>query len=884
MERFKYLLKLGLFMVTKEEAKKKIKELVNTFKSNYENYKNLSEADVETKLIEELFIGVLGWTKNDFIKRAKAMRGEKKGHADYAFHINDKIVFFLEVKKVGIHLDKEADKQVISYALSKRIPFAVSTNFERLKIFCVEGQDIIKKKLRVLDNPDDYINRFEDLWLLSKESFEKNQILKIAEDEGRLKKRVSIDKTLLDDLMHIRSLIANDIEKTYSEKYEINEKDEIIQRIIDRLIFIRRCEDIGINPDNISLEEIRRLPDNKAYPKLKDIFKKYNDTYNSGLFAIAKDNDCDKIDINGAIIKKLAYYLYESKDKEYIYNFDWIDADVLGQVYEQYLGKILAQTKSGKAKLKNGQVHRKEQGIYYTPTYIVDYIVKNTVGELLKDKKVDINKIKILDPACGSGSFLIKAFDYMDNALSLKEDAKQYRIDKQGSYSIKTEILKNNIYGVDLDNKAVEITKLNLLLKAAEKERRLPDEIDEHIRPGNSLIEDETIAGLNAFKWVDDFKEGSFDVIIGNPPYGAELNEDERKFISLNYETAKSYKNTALIFIEKSINLLKKGGLLSLIVPKSLAYSQAWKPCRDLVSKDLMKIVDVSKAFEDVLLEQVVFILKKGSNKKKYIIETIDYTNKIEVDKIYINKTDTIIVHPESKEFNLFEKITSKCINMGVISKTSRGLPFQKFISKAKSRNKIFRGNHISRYYLCASDEYLNEINKKNKKIQFLMQPKILSQRIVAHVTKPKDHIIIMSMLDKEGILTLDTIENTIVTDKKYYLETILAIFNSKLASWFAYRYIFANAIRTMDLDNYYVSKLPIPNNIDIKIQEKMLTLINRIIGLNKKLNELGDKNTSETSKLREEIDKTDKEIDELVYNLYGLTEKEKKIIEESLK
>src|SRR3989338_10095872 len=241
--------------------------------------------------------------------------------------------------------------------------------------------------------------------------------------------------------MQIRGLIASDLGKQYPGKYQINEQEEIIQRILDRLIFIRRCEDIGINPENMLIEDIRRLPDNKAYPKLKEIFRRYNEVYNSGLFAIAKDNDCDKVDINGAIIKKLAYNLYESKDKNYIYNFDWIDADILGQVYEQYLGKVLEQTKSGKAKLKDGQAHKKEQGIYYTPTWVVEYIVKNTIGELLKDKKTNTNKIKILDPACGSGSFLIKAFDYLNSNFSSSDAAKQKKIDSQGIYSIKTEIL-----------------------------------------------------------------------------------------------------------------------------------------------------------------------------------------------------------------------------------------------------------------------------------------------------------------------------------------------------------------------------------------------------------------------------------------------------------
>ena len=326
-------------------AKKQIEALIEDFKVNYQQYKTEQEANTETKLIEPLF-NILGWTKADFEKRAKTRRESKRGFADYAFKIDGRTVFFLEAKRIGVPLEKEADKQVISYALSKRIPFAVSTNFEELKIFCVEQEDAINQVFRVFTKPEDYLAKFANLMLLSKESFQKNLTLKEAEDEGRLRKRVSIDKALLNDFMEIRKLIVEDIEKTYPKKYELSDKEEIVQRIIDRLIFIRRCEDIEINPEDVRLEEIRHLPETTAYRKLKEIFSRYNDIYNSGLFAIGVDNDIDNISINGTIIKKLIGYLYESNDKQYIYNFDWINADVLGQVYEQYLGRLLEQTKS----------------------------------------------------------------------------------------------------------------------------------------------------------------------------------------------------------------------------------------------------------------------------------------------------------------------------------------------------------------------------------------------------------------------------------------------------------------------------------------------------------------------------------------------------------
>ena len=191
-----------------EKIKPKIQTLIDDFKANYSKYKQGSEADTETKLIEPLF-EALGWLKSDYNKRESARRGDKRGIADYAFKIGDRIVFFLEVKKVGISLEKEADKQVISYALSKRIPFAVSTNFEELKIFCVEQQDALTQTFRIFTKPEDYVNDIQNLLFLSKEYFEKNLTLQKAEDEKRLKKRMSIDKVLLEDLIQMRKLIVD---------------------------------------------------------------------------------------------------------------------------------------------------------------------------------------------------------------------------------------------------------------------------------------------------------------------------------------------------------------------------------------------------------------------------------------------------------------------------------------------------------------------------------------------------------------------------------------------------------------------------------------------------------------------------------------------------
>jgi len=952
----------------KEQLKKDIQSLINDFRANYNQYKKELEANTETKLVEPLF-ALLGWTKNDFVKRETTRRGIKKGFADYAFKIDGRIAFFLEVKKVGIPLEKEADKQVISYALSKRIPFAVSTNFEELKIFCVEQENATTQIFRVFKKPEDYISNLQNLMLLSKESFEKNLILKEAENEGRLKKRMSIDKILLDDLMHIRKLIADDIEKTYPKKYEVNDKEEIVQRVIDRLIFIRRCEDVGMNPENMYLEEIKHLPDNKAYPKLKEIFEEYNRRYNSGLFTVGKDNDCDTIKIDGLIIKKLIGYLYESKDGQYIYNFDWIDADVLGQVYEQYLGKILEQTKSGKARLKDGQAHRKEQGIYYTPAYIVDYIVKNTLGELLKDKKINVEDIKILDPACGSGSFLIKAFDYLYENLLSKDNIKQHKIDSQGMYSIKTEILKRNIYGVDLDNKAVEITKLNLLLKAAEKDRKLPEEVDLHIKHGNSLIDDENI-DKNAFKWAGDFQEGSFDVIIGNPPYIRiqTLDKKEVEYYNRKYESPEKNYDIYMLFIEKGFNLLKNDGVLGLILPHKFFQGENGQNIRKFIKKNnaLHKIVDfgTNQIFENAATYTCLLFLQKKKNKEFYYKKFglgEDYKN---LTKLAFDKKDPELLKEDKWNFSgdevqkVLMKIKSQKSNFESITKkifkgSSTGndkIFLLDLIKTGKSTSRVFstqlnqeielennllhpfvHGEDIRRYAPIKSNkillfpytsgnngielvsiedlrtkypntfEYLSNLKKEllKRKVELNNNNfyKYSAARSLSEYTQPK--IMIPDMLvsnrvgyDEQGLFYHGPAIHSVVFNdeiKKWNAHFYLGVLNSKLF-WF----FISNTSTALRGDAYRLTpeflnpfcfpKLDLNNKTIIDGYNKLNNLVIQMLSLNKKLNELGDKNTSETAKLKEEIKKTDDEINEEVYKFYSITDKEKEIIEESLK
>jgi len=313
----------------------------------------------------------------------------------------------------------------------------------------------------------------------------------------------------------------------------------------------------------------------KLVSYVKDIFAEFRDNYDSDIFFPHAAGD---LSLDDEVLEQVINGLYENPETGVSYKFSEIDADVLGNIYEQYLASILR--KGGG--LLDREAKRKEMGIYYTPTYIVDYIVKNTLGELLsKAKSAEVlEKIRVLDPACGSGSFLIRAYEALYDAYQKANGGDNEMLGENVSKNAYS-ILTKNLHGVDLDPKAVEIAELNLLLKAVTRRGLLPP-LSENIKCGNSLIsgteeELEKYFGKHweekrPFNWEQEFpevmKEGGFDVVIGNPPYGAEL-EEYTEFIKEKYRTNIGKINSYRLFIERAISLVKNNGFIGFIVPNT---------------------------------------------------------------------------------------------------------------------------------------------------------------------------------------------------------------------------------------------------------------------------------------------------------------------------
>ncbi len=873
-------------MITKDQGKEEIKKLVEKYNKLVESGKSKSYNEEMTKkdFILPLF-RALGWSVEDG-EEVTAEEKVSKGRVDYAFRIEGIPKLFLEAKSLREDLDrKEFAEQAINYAWHKGATWAILTDFEGIKVFNAEWKSVNYLQNQFFSiNCSQFLNNFEQLWLLSRESLETGLIDKEAEKWGKTAKKISVDKQLLSDLTRFRELLTKNILKNNSSK-NLTEEDleESVQRIIDRLIFIRTLEDKQLEAPMLQ-SLIRENTNKKTSKKLSEVFRNIDDVYNSKLFT---PHLCEDLVIDDEVLEKIIYGLFKTADNTVHYDFSAIDADVLGNIYEQYLGYILKKT-AKRATLIEGKAHRKEQGIYYTPTYVVDYIVKNTIGELAKNKKFDLKNIKVLDPACGSGSFLMKAFDYLVTLDKKKNgEIAQTKLDLTGasaSYGRKVEILNENIFGVDLDPKAVEIAQLNLLLKTAEKKHRLPT-LQENIKVGNSLIDDSQLVGIRAFKWNEEFKsvldEDGFDIIVGNPPYGAELSKEEQDYLNKTYDIGST--DTVILFIKKAVELLKENGKLGFIVPKALCFASNYKKIREFIWDNIETIVDCGKVWKEVKLEQVIFILSKGKKPKQYNSYRLK-NGKIEyIGKI--NKSDAkefgfFLNGVSSEDVELAKKIKSKSIMLNDISTNHRGAMLQKFVSE-KGKLEVIGGAQVQRFGVIGLKGKIDSANIDSDQA-YVNENSILVQRIVAHIENPTDHIQITCAIpiDKKQII-VDTI-NQINLNKGISQEFVWCLLNSKLVNWYAYRFIFGKAIRTMQFDNPTTSRLPIPK-IEKNIQNNFEEYAKEIFSLNKKLDNSA-KNSDNWKNVNKQTNELLNKIDQEVYKIYGITKEEQKIIVESLK
>ena len=670
----------------KEEAKQNIKKLVERFRYNFDVYKKstYNETQVRIEFIDPFF-EAMGWdvgNKQDHAEQYKDVVHEdaiKIGGStkapDYSFRIGGQRKFFIEAKKPSVNIKEDVSPsyQLRRYAWSAKLPLSIVTDFEEFSVFDCRIKPNQTDKVSVgriaYYTFEEYLDKFDEIYdIFSKEAILKGSFDRHVQSTKGKRGTAEVDSEFLKEIERWRELLAKNI-ALRNPDVSIYELNYAVQKIIDRIIFLRICEDRGIEPYG-QLQPAAESTD--VYIRLLNHFKLAESKYNSGIFDFGYDKITPALKIDDKVLKTIMGSLYYPISP---YEFSVLGVEILGNVYEQFLGKVIRLTAGHQAKVETKPEVKKAGGVYYTPQYIVDYIVKNTVGKLVEGKTPEeIAEITILDPACGSGSFLIGAYSYllqyhlnwyMENKPKKHKKA-VFQVKKNEWYLTTVEkkrILLNNIYGVDIDSQAVEVTKLSLQLKVLENENResidqqvklgmegvLPN-IGGNIKCGNSLIgpdfydtgqmrlfDEDEMRQVNVFDWADEVKGfgeimgmGGFDCVIGNPPYVRiqtlqDTQPEAVKYFRNRYKSGgKGNFDIYALFVEQGYSLVNKTGLLGCILPHKFFQASFGEPLREIISKNKAIYEIVHFGAEQVFKNAttytcLLFLSKKQEESFRYV-------------------------------------------------------------------------------------------------------------------------------------------------------------------------------------------------------------------------------------------------------------------------
>ena len=705
--------------------------------------------------------------------------------------------------------------------------------------------------------------------------------------------------------------------------------------------------------------------------------------YNSGLFhfseedgiSLSADTLTPSLKVDDGKLKKIIDGLYYP---DCPYEFSMISTEILGNIYEQFLGKVIRLTDGHQAKVEDKPEVKKAGGVFYTPQYIVEYIVDNTIAELLKGKTPNqVSKLRFVDPACGSGSFLLGAYQklldwHLDYYTNLEKPPKNaIYIGRDGiprlTIQEKKRILVNNIYGVDIDSQAVEVTKLSLLLKVLEdenkdvleaqqkliQERALPY-LGDNIRCGNSLIGTdildsndlslEELHNINPFDWEEEFPEvfehGGFDAVIGNPPWGAAFSDIELEYLKeKNSEIVVRMINSFLYFTYEFSKKLNKNGLFGMIVPDVILYQSSYLLLRQFLIKNfhISKLLNMGmNVFKGVNQPSAIIIFKNKeeynskiivgnfinvSKKAPALLEKSNFStyNQKLLDKIPSN----MFITDNVDNYSILEKIENKSdLTIEDIldeDKMQRGASpdykqafmineetkLENNLEESHVKKAVFGGFQIKRHYIDYDDTYLIYTTKKDN---FSEIPNICSyikqfkDNITCKEVKTKKHPLYslhrprkekIFIKDKKivGVITSDKLivavdENKLyATDGVYLFGTnekfnpyfVTAIFNSKLYTFIYRLYSLENGRILPQVKPAMVKRMPFMD-IEPDKQIPFIELSNKLSYLNKDL--ANCKTPKDEKMLKLQIDKTEEKINQLIYELYDLTEDEIVIVE----
>jgi type I restriction-modification system DNA methylase subunit len=950
---------------TYDQGREEIAKLCRYFADNRHDFFSLGvkEAHVRQSLIDPFF-EALGWDMRNAAMTALQYRevipedsleieGQQKA-PDYTFRVGTLAKFYTEAKKCGVNINADPGPayQLRRYGWSAKVPLSILTDFEELGIYdcSLRPRPADKASFGRIQyyRSEEYPDRWRELW----DIFSREAVWAGAYDRYAASKRKrgtsEVDSEFLKEIEGWRDSLARNIalRNLYLGYDDLN---TAVQRTIDRIIFLRMAEDRGSESYGQLLKLCER-PD--IYARfVGDLCRKADEKYNSGIFHFKKEEGVaespdlltPKLQIDDKVFKPILQNLYFENGSPY--HFGVLPVEILGTVYERFLGKVIRLTADHRAKVEEKPEVRKAGGVYYTPAYIVDYIVKNTVGKMIEGKSPvqlsggkNSQPLRVLDMACGSGSFLLGAYQclldhcqkwYLENRPEKHKEAvyfdgrrKFWRL----TITEKKRILTTHIFGVDIDLQAVEVSKLSLLLKVLEgetdetvgqsrqlfHERALPN-LSNNIKCGNSLISPDYFSGrlipdpdemkrVNPFDWQREFpdamKSGGFDCVIGNPPYLfiTEVSKSDREYYQTSFKTINYRFDLYGSFIEKALTqIIRTNGSLGFIIPHTLLSNDSFKSLRSLLARNthLYQIVDLGPGiFQDAKNETMLIFFQKTIPDIKNKVEVIRTNSKEFLTKY--NKSsiaqckwadedgNSWLVRTSKENISILDRFEKQTKKLGDFCTANQGLRTgnnERYLSD-KPKGDIWKpaagGKEIGRYLPIP------------KTLFVYYDPKVLDAPRRPEIFISSEKIVVQEIrnisLTRRIVATLDTdkticLQSTNVINLKidvnvgiYY---ILGILNSSAVNYyFRCRFPGNNHIPSNQL-----LRIPIPVFSNKQIYENLIKLVQTILNLNYQF----QNSVSDSTKLnvQRQIDATDCEIDRLVYELYGLTEEEIKIVED---
>ncbi|MEX0677267.1 MAG: N-6 DNA methylase [Pirellulales bacterium] len=800
---------------------------------------------------------------------------------------------------------------------------------------------------------EEYLDKWDEIaGIFSREAVLKGSFDKYAEGTKLKRGTAEVDAAFLREIESWRESLARNFALRNNDLSQ-RDLNFAVQRTIDRIVFLRMCEDRGIEPYG-QLGGIAN--GEQLYRRLCQLFDRADERYNSGLFHFQPEKDraeppdelTQSLALDDKPLKEILRALYYPDSP---YEFSVLPAEILGQVYEQFLGKVIRLTAGHQAKIEDKPEVKKAGGVYYTPAYIVDYIVKNTVGKLVEKKAPkDVAKLRVLDPACGSGSFLVGAYQFLldwhrdwylqDGPAKHKKEIYQGR---GGQWFLTTaekkRILLSNIYGVDIDSQAVEVTKLSLLLKVLENEnhenlenqlrllheRALPD-LGHNIKCGNSLIgpdfyngqqmsllDDEEQYRINVFDWKAEFpaifkgKDGGFDAVIGNPPYGAAVTAEEIAYLRNTYETPANSLDTFLLFAERSHDLLRPQGVLGLIIPSGWTSSPSARPLRELFLENYRPLTFVSLPFDvfsGAYIDTVIVTAQRrasGAEQKNDVVDLYVFPQRFKIftqeDFEPFHKTGNyrswleskdleFLVTCSSQEAIVLNKVRNARYTLDHFVLVKRGIETFKPQTdrRAFSEPALAFSGILRRYVLKHGERAFvsyDEGIRKHKPWAFFSDERILIRQVLSRRYRLQATFISDSFLTNQSVQSLLRRENV---EPKYSLQFLLGLLNSRLLSWY-----FRNVNSVARRDDFpkiiikQTRELPIcgpdiSRSSGKRQHDGMVGLVSKMLQVKEQL--YSARSPDEKMRCQRQIGAIDAQIDQLVYELYGLTDDEIRLVE----